>query len=233
MRVTLEVPCRRLGFVQRQPRDEREFRSSVCGRAWGRSWRVRGAGRTSFAGAAPSGAGGVAGEALPHAGSGPTAAAQGLVRLTLALTGPGQVDRCGDRLPDPRDLSNSTVVIRAYAPEATGGQLHVYLLDQEYSPGASLEVPLSALSDGWSDIEVPVNGMEGDFDPTRVIQVELQIEAGSSGPWSNPTVIYIDSIRASSGGLNDTFDTSLDPMLPSVIPESGLNMTWVDALPEA
>lgn len=122
------------------------------------------------------------------------------------------------------------VVIRAYAPGTTGGQLRIYVSDGDWTSGAALDVPLSTLSDGWTDIEMPIGSALGHFDPSQTIQVTLEIESGSSGPWTDPTVIYIDSIRSLEKHLNDSFDTDIGTILRSTFRVvAGSTESWLDA----
>lgn len=159
-------------------------------------------------------------------------APQGLVEFSVPFTSAGEEQRFGDGLPGTFDLENDTVVLRVYAPGATGGRFMVYLQDGDWLPGPGVTRSLSALSDGWTDIEFPVTS-SADFDASRVIQVTMELVAGDAGPWANPTLLYVDGIRSLSSEFNDTFDTSLDNMVSSSAKVvQGSTMTWMDAMPE-
>jgi len=73
------------------------------------------------------------------------------------------------------------------------------------------------------------------FDETLVAQYVVQIAAGDAGPWSNPTILYIDSITVTGGtGTVATLDftTSEMParlatyMDAALHPIAGSTLTW-------
>ncbi len=64
-----------------------------------------------------------------------------------------------------------------------------------------------------------------------VKQVNIEVHA-ETGPWTNPTVVYVDSIRSSNLAVNDTFDASFGGMVKSsllVVP--GSTIDWAASLP--
>jgi hypothetical protein len=160
--------------------------------------------------------------------------AQGLAVLTVPLSASGQKQRYGDKLPVQASLRNATLMMRVYAPGATGGVMAAYIVDADYSSSPFYTVELSTLSSGWTDFNIPVGGVVGLYDPSAVHQVTIEITSGGAGPWSTPTVVYFDSIRSSNGSWNEKFSTNVEHMVISVNLEAvleGGTLTWVDALP--
>lgn len=159
-------------------------------------------------------------------------APQGLVVLTVPLTASNQIQRYADKLLSLPDLSGSEIVLRVYAPGATGGTLAVYSQDKDYTSGGWESFSLATLSAGWSDIKLKVGNASGSFDPTSINQITLEVTSGSIGPWANPTVIYVDSIRSTNGVLNDTFDATKSGFVSSSMQViEGATLDWVNALP--
>jgi hypothetical protein len=145
-------------------------------------------------------------------------AATGVVKLLVPLAGAGQGQRFnvlhqGNPAPNV-NLANTTVVIRAYAPNAMNGQLSVFFLGGTDSPKTT--IPFTTINAGFTDVAVVVPPADGSYDPAAVsvIRVEVEAPAGNAGPWEQPaTVVYIDSVTSLNGNLNDTFDTNPIPQL--------------------
>jgi hypothetical protein len=154
---------------------------------------------------------------------------QGLVMFSIPFTTAGQVQRYGNRFSPYPDLTNSTLVMRVYVPGALGGSLFVYPTDATgSSQGPGVTVPLDTLSAGWVDIEIPIAETIGDFDPATVFQLTIEVSSGSTGPWLNPTVVYVDSIWSENGLPKDTFDANLGQMIAStILTVAGSSLSWV------
>lgn len=159
-------------------------------------------------------------------------APQGLAVLTVPLSTSGENQRYGNKLATQMSLLNATLTLRVYAPGATAGVLAVYMVDADYSASPYHNVELSTLSSGWTDVNIPIGGVVGVYDPSSIYQITIEITSGGSGPWATPTVVYFDSIRSSNGAWNETFDANVQHM---VISErqfvDGGTLTWVDAVP--
>ncbi|HEY3252677.1 MAG TPA: hypothetical protein VGJ91_01975, partial [Polyangiaceae bacterium] len=173
----------------------------------------------------------VACDPLQVCNAGACVAAQGLAVLSVPLTDATQKHRFADLFVPAPNLEGSLVTIRAYAPGATGGSLVVYLSDtSSNSSAAVVTTDLTSISGKWTDINVPIATLNA-FNATSVKQVNLEVWAGT-GPWLNPTRIYVDSIRTSNLVVSDTFDSSIGNLVQSsllVVP--GSTLTWADTLP--
>ena len=65
----------------------------------------------------------------------------------------------------------------------------------------------------------------------RRASLEVTTE-GSAGPFTNPTIVYVDGVRSSNLLINDTFDATLGNMIISMtrfVP--GATLTWSDTVP--
>jgi hypothetical protein len=158
--------------------------------------------------------------------------AHGLVAWSVPLTANGQIQRYADRPLSPWSLTGAEMIVRMYAPGATGGDVAVYETDQTSQNGPGQVVSLSVLATGWTDIVLPPATSAMTFDPTMVKQVTFEIQANGNGPWANPTVVYVDSVRASNVAIDDTFDSDIGTMVTStLLTVPGSNMSWVPAVP--
>jgi hypothetical protein len=160
-------------------------------------------------------------------------APQGIVEMGVPFTAAAQKNRFSDKFQNPPDLTDDTLTIRLYAPTATNGYILLYVSDgSSSSAGAAVTVPFSSLNEKWTDVTLTLGKATGDFDPAIVTQVNFDIATDDTGPWANPTLIYVDSIWSSDGSVNDTFNASIGQFIPSTLENiPGRTLTWRDAMP--
>jgi hypothetical protein len=162
-------------------------------------------------------------------------APQGVVVFSVPRTAAGQNQRYGDFWGDsPRSLSGETVTVRLYAPGATGGNLLCYFTDStNFTSGGGTTVSLSALAAGWTDLVLQVGTPSGEYDPTSINQLTMEVTSeNTAGPWTDPTVVYVDKIWSSNGTANDPFTTDLATMrISTQRVVAGATMTWSDTVP--
>ena len=175
---------------------------------------------------------GVACEGTEVCNAGACGDPQGLVVFTIPFTEAGQTQRYGAVFSGLPNLENASVILRAYAPGALNGTLRLYLSDEDFSWSSDMRVALASIAQGWSDVTMTAREASGDFDPTGIYQLTIEIEAGGTGPWANPTVIYVDSVRTSNGAVHATYDVSQAGMVESsMLTVDGSSLTWADTLP--
>ena len=168
--------------------------------------------------------------------SGVCGAAQGVVELSMPLTAADQGQRYADTFSNRPNLTSATLTLRLYAPGATKGLLNLYVGDADFTGSSNgTQVQLSTLSSGWSDVVVSVGIAAGTYDPVNISQLNIEITTGGTGPWTNPTLIYIDRIWSSNGLVNDTFDTEAD-FVSKIVSSSnmkidGSDKKWFTAVP--
>jgi hypothetical protein len=154
----------------------------------------------------------------------------GIAILSVPLAANMQRQRFAD-LFGPVELEGATLTVRVYAPGATGGTLSIYVSDADFSFAPQmLEVDLTSISTKWRDLSIQI-ASTGAFDATQVRQVNLDVNS-ATGPWTNPTVLYVDSVRTSNLRVNDTFDASFGKfLLSSLVAVPGSTITWAESVP--
>ena len=164
--------------------------------------------------------------------AGSCVAPQGVAVLSTPLALADQKHRFADLFAAFPNLEGRTITIRAYAPGATAGYLVTYMSDNSSGASPLIQTNLTAMSDHWVDITIPVITV-GTFTAKSVKQINLELWAGPTGPWLSPmTVVYVDSILTSDLAVNDKYDTSYVPFVQSsqqVVPGSTLG--WLEAMP--
>ncbi len=163
---------------------------------------------------------------------GACATASGLVAMSIPFTASGQGQRYADVFPALPNLTGSTVTLRMYAPNATSGSLSAHISDVPGNSGPNTSVPFTTLSAGWTDVVVQVGQPNGSYDPSRPHQVTIEFYASGTGPWANPTVVYLDGVWSGNLVVNDTFDSTQGNMVAStLLTVSGSSFGWVAATP--
>jgi len=160
-------------------------------------------------------------------------APQGVAVWSVPLTTNMQGQRYGEVFPGFPDMTNATVTVRIYAPGATGGNLIAYFTDLDFTAGGGATLPLADLAAGWTDLVFSIGSASGTYDPTSIRQISLEVVSeNTTGPWTNPTVVYVDSVRSSNLIVNDTFNSSVGNMLISTQRTvAGSTLTWSDSVP--
>ncbi|MGK4006893.1 hypothetical protein WMF31_29995 [Sorangium sp. So ce1036] len=171
-----------------------------------------GEGGAGEGGAGEGGAGeGGAGEGGGDTGIGPDESCSGCARLSVPLTESGQATQFLVTFDEPVDLTGATITYRVKTYAGTSGGVQPYVQNGDALAWATAGWgwnPVSELKE-WTDITIDVDAAvvpEGSapFDKSQVLMFGLQITAGDEGPWTNPTVVYVDSITvtrpASAGG---------------------------------
>jgi hypothetical protein len=161
--------------------------------------------------------GGNGGSQAGTGGSQASTSAQGVEVLTVPLSASGQGQRYNSQkttVLTPYDLAGATLTLRAYAPGATGGNLHIYYTSANFADSAPTDIALSKLTSEFQNLDIPVpTSVSGGFRPTEIIGIRVEVEAGTGfgNSWRVPaTVVYIDSIVSSNGVITDTFDVAPD-----------------------
>ncbi|AUX20812.1 hypothetical protein SOCEGT47_012860 [Sorangium cellulosum] len=171
-----------------------------------------GEGGAGEGGAGEGGAGeGGAGEGGADTGIGPDESCSGCARLSVPLTESGQATQFLVTFDEPMDLTGATITYRVKTYAGTNGGVQPYVQngdELEWATAGWGWNPVSELKE-WTDITIDVDAAvvpEGSapFDKSQVLMFGLQITAGDEGPWTSPTVVYVDSITvtrpASAGG---------------------------------
>ncbi len=149
------------------------------------------------AGAGGAGAGGTAGgEPCPTGGT-------GCARLSVPLSTAGDRTLFSIALGAATDFSNAVISYRVYKAAGTGGRIWAYV-QHGGNPDYNLIYGGARNFDafgGWQTLTWDVaTSMPGfTFDKSIIYRLGIEIVASGSGPWTDPTVVYIDSISVTSG----------------------------------
>jgi hypothetical protein len=176
---------------------------------------VTGAGGTGVGAGAGAGAGsgGLAGMA-GSAGS-PAQTGAGCAKLSVPLTASGDKAHFVISLTSPADLSGATISMRLYVKAGTGGSIFNYVQDSgtfHFLGVPAAQRRLLSASSGWSTLSWDV-GAEPDSGSTGIVKtsiknIGIELNAQPSSAWTNPTIIYVDSITVASPALAFTFDAT-------------------------
>jgi len=161
-----------------------------------------GGGGTSGAGGSAAGAGGSGGSVLT---------ANGCAFLSVPLTAAGNQARFDISLTSSTNFSAATISMRVYVKAGVGGVISNYVQDTAFNVlHNSTVTPLKTVS-GWQTLTWNI-GAQGPGSSgialTGVSRIGIEINASPDTSWSNPTLVYVDSITVSSPALSFSFDTS-------------------------
>ena len=131
------------------------------------------------------------------------------------------LDDAGDKahfvisLTSPADLSGATISIRFYVQAGAGGTIFNYVQDNGtyrfFGVPTAQRYPLGSAS-GWTTISWDV-GAQPDSAGTGIVKtsiknIGIELNAQPSSAWSNPTIVYLDSLTVTNPALSFTFDAT-------------------------
>jgi hypothetical protein len=172
-------------------------------------------GGTGGGGAGGNGGGGGNGGAA-GAGTGGTSSATGCAKLSVPLDGQNDRAHFVISLPSAVDLSatTATISLRLYVQAGVGGTVFNYVQDSQhrfFGVSMAMRRALSSIS-GWQTLTFNVGAVTDTASPaivkSDIRRVGIEINAAPSTAWSNPTVVYVDSITVLQPALAFTFDTA-------------------------
>ena len=171
--------------------------SSDAGGISGAGGSAGSAGSSGGSATAGDGAGGRAGSG----GSGEVCS--GCARFSVPLTSATDQAHILMSLPENTDFTSAVVTFRVFCQAGSGGQLRGYLQHGGSPDFAFLVLGITELADlsGWTSVSYELSGVTG-FDKTVVRRVELEITGAASSAWTNPTVVYLDSISIANTSLS-------------------------------
>src|SRR5262249_10140924 len=109
------------------------------------------------------------------------------------------------------NLSGQTVTIRAYAPGAMSGDMSVFFRSPTGATDSSpTKVALATLTSGFVDVQIPVPAASGNYDPSMVdvVRIEIESDPNFGSTFQTPaTVVLIDSVISSNAAVSMTFDS--------------------------
>jgi hypothetical protein len=197
----------------------------------------------SSGGAATGGT--AAGGAATGGSSSPLESCTGCARLSVPLAAPLDKANYVIALPTVMDFRNAVITYRVFKRAGSGGEIRGYIQHGGTPDFGQLfqsqPLRLSAC-DGWEEIVWRIADEGGNYDKTIVGRVGIHVIGVGSTEWTNPTVVYLDSIRVTgpSVGPWDFADAaSIDPAAtygaePNLLwrnlgddPVEGSEITWL------
>lgn len=184
-------------------------------------------GVAGIAGAVAGSGGAVAGSGGAIGGSGGSAGAAvqtatGCAKLSVPLDATTDKAHFVISLTSAADLSAATISMRVLVQAGQGGTIFNYVQDSGayrfLGVPAAQRTSLSS-SNGWTTINWNV-GAEPDAAGTGIVKtsiksIGIEINAQPSSTWSNPTIVYVDSISVTTPTLSFTFDASASVSMTS------------------
>jgi len=178
------------------------------------------AGVLGGSGGAVGGSAGAVGGRAGSGGSGgsagaPVQTATGCAKLSVPLDATTDKAHFVITLTSAADFSGATISMRVYVQAGQGGTIFNYVQDSgtfHFLGMAEGKRPLLASSSGWSTISWNV-GAEPDAAGTGIVKtsiknIGIEINAQPSATWSNPTIVYVDSISVATPTLSFTLDAA-------------------------
>jgi len=165
--------------------------------------------------AGASGKGGGGGTAGAGGTGGATQTATGCAKLSVPLDDGADKAHFVISLNSPVDLSGATISMRVYVQAGAGGTVFSYVQDSgtyHFLGVPSAQRRLLNSVNGWTTIIWNV-GAEPDAAGTGIVKtsiknIGIELNAQPSSTWSNPTVVYLDSLTVTSPALSFTFDAT-------------------------
>lgn len=163
--------------------------------------------------------------------------------FSVPVTDKDALSTWGITLDSPVDLSTATITYRMCVEssqtdstilqpivanaDASKGTYGFQLFDNSFQDQTTGD--LTPCSAGLSDIVFSPVSDAFDAKTAAFIGLSIGAKGDSPGPWSNPTVVRLDSITVSSGaGVGPfTFDASTEPLLMGSPYATGTTFTWV------
>ncbi len=189
------------------------------------------AGTSSTAGAGGEGGGGTVAESC-----------SGCARLSVPLMEVDSFTQYQVDLGDAVDLSAATITFHVCRVAGSGGVFQPQVSEDSgytgnYDGGDTNIADIMDCNDGFEDIVFTAAGGGGSFPATSVTHIGIQIHSGNVAvAWTNPTVIYVDSITVaggpdSAGPFNFAADLEGWAMniyngAPGGVPIVGSTITW-------
>jgi len=174
---------------------------------------VNAGGANGGVGGAAAGSAGVSGAAGGAGGANQTAS--GCAKLSVPLDATSDKAHFVITLASTADLSGATISMRFYVQAGQGGAIFNYVQDSgTYHFLGVPEAKRQSLSgaSGWSTVSWDVGAEPASAGTglvkTSIKSIGIEINAQPSSAWSNPTVVYVDSITVQSPALSFTFDAA-------------------------
>ncbi|MEI9952455.1 MAG: hypothetical protein WDO74_26620 [Pseudomonadota bacterium] len=169
------------------------------------------------------------------AGSGGSPLASGCAKLSVPIDDAGDKAHFVISLTSPVDMSGATISMHFYVQAGTGGTIFDYVQDSGYrffSVPAAMRPALSTAGT-WSTLTWNI-GAQPDSAPatgivkTSIKRIGIEINGASSTSWSNPTIVYVDSITVVTPTLSFTLDAASSVSTTPTNTDVGGQVMWLN-----
>jgi len=167
-----------------------------------------GGGGTAGGAGTAAGTGGSAGAAAGAGGG--TTTATGCAKLSVPIDAATDTSHFVISLTSLADLSSAVITMRVYVQAGVGGQFFSYIQDGSYHFfGMTAHPTLQSMSGTWTNV-VWNAGAQPDSESTNIVKtsvkrIGIEINGTAATTWSNPTVVYVDSITVATPTVNLSF----------------------------
>jgi len=158
------------------------------------------------------------GRAAGTAGTGGASAngdgnATGCAKLSVPMNGANDKAHFVVSLRSAADLSaaGTTISMRVHVQDGVGGVILAYAQDSSFNFLGPATKPLLAEQDGWVTLTWDIGAepaAQTGIMKRSISRLGIEIKAAPSATWSNPTVVYVDSISVNAPALSFPFGTT-------------------------
>ena len=140
-------------------------------------------------------------------------AATGCAKLSVPLNAATDKAHFVISLRSAADLSaaGTTISLRAHVEDGMGGVILAYVQDSSFNFLGPATKPLLADQTGWVTLDWNVGAepaAQTGIMKKSITRIGIEIKAAPSTTWSNPTVVYIDSLSVDTPALSFPFGTT-------------------------
>jgi hypothetical protein len=146
------------------------------------------------------------------AGTGGVTEMDGCARLSVPLDGSSDKAHFTISLTSAADLSaaGTAITMNVYVQSGSGGVIFAYAQDSDYNFLGPATRPLLADQDGWVTLRwnVAAEPNVNSIDKSDVSRIGIEINAAPSSSWSDPTIVFVNSISINTPSLSFPFNTT-------------------------
>jgi hypothetical protein len=193
-----------------------------------------GAGGSAAGRAGSSGSGGKAASGGSSGSSSSAEVCSGCARLSVALASASDRARFIITMPENTNFETAVITLRVFRRAGSGGQLRSYLQHGGGPFGfAALDLGGRELADlsGWVDLTYDLADVMG-YDKTIVRRLGIEIVGTGASRWTNPTVVYVDSVSISNTPLDPSvfaFDSADTVSTTPSVSSPGDQRMWLNS----
>jgi len=142
---------------------------------------------------------------------GSAAGSSGCASLSVPLTAMADQAHFVITLANSASFSGATLTMRVYVKAGTGGTISNYVQDSSYKLLRNSKPTKLSVAGAWQtltwNVATEALGTSG-IALTSISRIGIEIRATPDTAWSNPTIVYVDSISVNSPKLSFAFGAS-------------------------